>query len=155
MYLSLQIIFLSSLPTVQYFTSDRYQPEPETMFVVVTVILAVLGSLEAGPVVAEAPSVKLSVYYESLCGDSIRFITTQLFPAWQHFADDQTLQLDLVPFGKADVRLDRSFTSSSFNILLNSLLPMDQAGTSSVSTDQRSVGGTRCRPVYWTRYNIV
>ena len=78
------------------------------MFVVFTVILAVLSSSEAGVVVGEtrAPSVKLSVFYESLCGDSIRFITTQLYPTWQHFADDQTLQLDLVPFGKADVRLN-------------------------------------------------
>merc|ERR1711953_238894 len=76
----------------------------ERMFAVFAVILAVLASSQAGLVVrdVEAPSVKLSVYYESLCGDSIRFITTQLFPAWQHFADDQTLQLDLVPFGKAD-----------------------------------------------------
>ena len=77
---------------------------------VFTVILAVLSSSEAGLVVGEAegPSVKLSVFYESLCGDSIRFITTQLFPAWQHFADDQTLQLDLVPFGKANVRLTKT-----------------------------------------------
>merc|ERR1712154_120786 len=76
----------------------------ERMFAVFAVILAVLACSEAGLVVreVEGPSVKLSVYYESLCGDSIRFITTQLFPAWQHFADDQTLQLDLVPFGKAD-----------------------------------------------------
>merc|ERR1712241_539203 len=75
----------------------------ERMFAVFAVILAVLASSQAGLVLrdVEAPSVKLSVYYESLCGDSIRFITTQLFPAWQHFADDQTLQLDLVPFGKA------------------------------------------------------
>ena len=75
---------------------------------VITMILAVLGSSEAGLVLAEAeaPSVKLSVFYESLCGDSIRFITNQLYPTWKHFADDQTLQLDLVPFGKADVRLN-------------------------------------------------
>ena len=83
-------------------------------FAVFTVILAVLSPSEAGVVVntepegAQSPSLKLSVFYESLCGDSIRFITTQLFPTWQHFADDQTLQIDLVPFGKADVRLYRS-----------------------------------------------
>ena len=83
--------------------------------VVVTVILAVLSSSEAGIVldvdtdVGQSSSVKLSVFYESLCGDSIRFITHQLFPTWQHFADDQTLQLDLVPFGKATVRLYRSW----------------------------------------------
>ena len=73
------------------------------MFVVVTVILAVLGSLEAGPVVAEAPSVKLSVYYESLCPDSISFFIDQLWPSWQHFGED-ILQLDLNPFGNARVR---------------------------------------------------
>ena len=81
------------------------------LFAVFTVILAVLSPSEAGVVVntetkgAQSPSLKLSVFYESLCGDSIRFITHQLFPTWQHFNDAQTLQLDLVPFGKADVRL--------------------------------------------------
>merc|ERR1739838_979891 len=33
------------------------------------------------------PSVKVTVYYESLCGDSINFITTQLYPNWQHFGE--------------------------------------------------------------------
>ena len=113
------IIFLSSVTAVHYFIPQRdigrRQRETEAMLsVVVTVILAVLSSSEAGIVldvdtdVGQSSSVKLSVFYESLCGDSIRFITHQLFPTWQHFADDQTLQLDLVPFGKATVRLYRS-----------------------------------------------
>ena len=118
-YISSVIIFLSSVTTVHYFIPQRdigrRQRETEAMLsVVVTVILAVLSSSEAGIVldvdtdVGQSSSVKLSVFYESLCGDSIRFITHQLFPTWQHFADDQTLQLDLVPFGKATVRLYRS-----------------------------------------------
>eukprot|EP00092_Neocalanus_flemingeri_P025592 GFUD01027745.1.p1 GENE.GFUD01027745.1~~GFUD01027745.1.p1 ORF type:complete len:210 (+),score=58.98 GFUD01027745.1:11-640(+) len=46
------------------------------------------------------PSVKLTVYYESLCGDSINFVLTQLYPNWQHFGED--LKIDFKPFGKAD-----------------------------------------------------
>ena len=48
-------------------------------------------------------SVKLSVYYESLCSTSIWFVISQLFPSWEHFGQD-TLQVDLHPFGKANVR---------------------------------------------------
>ena len=50
-----------------------------------------------------ATSVKLSVYYESLCPDSIRFVTRQLYPNWKYFGQD-VLQVDLHPFGKANVR---------------------------------------------------
>ena len=50
-----------------------------------------------------ATSVKLSVYYESLCPDSIRFVTTQLYPNWKYFGQD-ILNIDLHPFGKANVR---------------------------------------------------
>ena len=67
------------------------------MFAVSVVILSLLSWARADP------SVKLSVHYESLCPDSIRFVTTQLFPSWQHFGED-ILQLDLNPFGKANVR---------------------------------------------------
>ena len=47
-------------------------------------------------------SVKLSVYYESLCPDSINFISSQFFPAWKRFGS-QTLNVDLHPFGNANV----------------------------------------------------
>jgi len=42
---------------------------------------------------------KLTVYYESLCPDSIRFITKQLYPTYQKLAFD----VEFVPYGKADV----------------------------------------------------
>ncbi|XP_008190388.2 GILT-like protein 1 [Tribolium castaneum] len=42
---------------------------------------------------------QVSIYYESLCPDSLRFITTQLYPTYPSFAN--YLRLDLVPFGKA------------------------------------------------------
>ena len=48
-------------------------------------------------------SVKLSVYYESLCSTSIWFVISQLFPSWEHFGQE-TLIVDLHPFGKANVR---------------------------------------------------
>lgn len=46
-------------------------------------------------------AIKVSVYYESLCPYSIRFITQQLYPNYYRFADN--LNLDLVPYGKANV----------------------------------------------------
>ena len=75
------------------------------MFAVFAVILSFLTSARAGVVLgpAEGQTVKLSVHYESLCPDSIRFITTQLYPSWQHFGEN-ILHLDLNPFGKANVR---------------------------------------------------
>ncbi|KAK5650808.1 hypothetical protein RI129_001837 [Pyrocoelia pectoralis] len=41
----------------------------------------------------------VAVYYESLCPDSIRFITKQLEPAYKHIGSN--LEVDLVPYGKA------------------------------------------------------
>merc|ERR1712154_330733 len=71
-----------------------------TMLVVASVVLSILSSAGARGVVAD-PTVKLSVHYESLCGDSIRFVTKQLYPAWKHFGED-ILKVDLNPFGKAN-----------------------------------------------------
>ena len=75
------------------------------MFAVSLLILSLLTSAKAGLVMGAGagPSVKLSVHYESLCPDSIRFVTTQLYPSWKHFGED-ILHLDLNPFGKANVR---------------------------------------------------
>lgn len=46
----------------------------------------------------------LSVYYETLCPDSIRFITTQLFPTFVNFGgfDNEYFNIDFVPYGKAN-----------------------------------------------------
>ncbi|KAF5281200.1 hypothetical protein FQA39_LY17840 [Lamprigera yunnana] len=44
-------------------------------------------------------TLKVSVYYESLCPDSIRFITSQLHPSYSKIGT--SLELDLVPYGKA------------------------------------------------------
>ncbi|CAH1969832.1 unnamed protein product [Acanthoscelides obtectus] len=44
-------------------------------------------------------TVKVSIYYEALCGDSIRFIAQQLHPNFPKLAD--YIDLDLVPYGKA------------------------------------------------------
>lgn len=45
--------------------------------------------------------VQVSVYYESLCPDSMYFISDQLWPTFQKIA--QIFTVDLVPFGKANV----------------------------------------------------
>merc|ERR1711973_537629 len=63
-------------------------------------LLSVLSSAGARGLVAEQ-TVKLSVHYESLCPDSIRFVTKQLYPSWKHFGKD-ILKVDLNPFGKAN-----------------------------------------------------
>merc|ERR1712226_1261963 len=47
------------------------------------------------------PTVKITVFYESLCPDSKRFVTEQLYPAWGKFG--QSLRVSLKPFGKAKV----------------------------------------------------
>ncbi|XP_053649486.1 gamma-interferon-inducible lysosomal thiol reductase isoform X1 [Cherax quadricarinatus] len=46
----------------------------------------------------EAPKVKVSVYYETLCPDSQRFIVQQLYPVWRDLKD--IIQLDIHSFGK-------------------------------------------------------
>ena len=48
-------------------------------------------------------SVKVSVYYESLCPDSQLFVYNQVAPIFQMFGPEE-LEVDLNPFGKANVR---------------------------------------------------
>ncbi|GFG33505.1 hypothetical protein Cfor_04976, partial [Coptotermes formosanus] len=43
--------------------------------------------------------VHVTVYYETLCPDSRRFVTFQLYPAWKDLKDH--LILEFVPFGKS------------------------------------------------------
>lgn len=58
--------------------------------------------------------VKVSVYYEALCPDSKFFVTYQLLPVYEDF--QKFINLDLVPYGKAQVRIN---TSSYKSILFN------------------------------------
>ncbi|EEB20533.1 hypothetical protein Phum_PHUM620270, partial [Pediculus humanus corporis] len=46
--------------------------------------------------------VNVTVFYESLCPDSIRFIKKQLHPTYSELKD--YMNVELVPFGKARVR---------------------------------------------------
>ena len=46
---------------------------------------------------------KVSVYYESLCPDSQLFVYNQVAPTFQIFGPEE-LEVDLNPFGKANVR---------------------------------------------------
>lgn len=45
-------------------------------------------------------AVNLSLYYESLCPDSINFVKFQLYPTWLLLTEDY-LSVDFVPYGKA------------------------------------------------------
>lgn len=44
---------------------------------------------------------RLSIYYESICPDSRRFVLNQLIPAYDKLS--QYLDIDLIPFGNANV----------------------------------------------------
>jgi len=48
-------------------------------------------------------AVKVSVYFESKCPDSIRFITTMLYPTWEKLQHTGIIHVELFPFGKAFV----------------------------------------------------
>merc|ERR1712109_218445 len=52
----------------------------------------------ASPVVGN-PSVDLAVYFESLCPDSIKFVSRDVPAAWRLFGPD--LRISFKPFGKA------------------------------------------------------
>ncbi|XP_056639384.1 GILT-like protein 1 [Diorhabda sublineata] len=45
-------------------------------------------------------ALKVTVYYESLCPDSVRFIGRQLYPYWNDLVD-YIDEMELVPYGKA------------------------------------------------------
>lgn len=61
--------------------------------ILVTITFYVLTSAQSDS------KVKVSVYYETLCPDSIAFVRYQLFPTFQ--AVPEILNIELVPFGKA------------------------------------------------------
>jgi len=46
--------------------------------------------------------VKVSVYYESLCPDSIRFLTNQFTPVYNQLGSSN-IEVDFLPYGKATV----------------------------------------------------
>lgn len=46
-------------------------------------------------------SISIQVYYESLCPDSINFITQQLYPTYQKLG--KYLTIEFKPFGNAEV----------------------------------------------------
>lgn len=68
--------------------------------------------LEADP--ESIGKVKISVYYEALCPDSKFFIKYQLLPVFEEFQED--ILLDLVPYGKAKVRLKLKCIKTSFKL---------------------------------------
>ncbi|CAG9106553.1 unnamed protein product [Plutella xylostella] len=65
---------------------------------VVCVAALVCGALAKNKKNDES-KVKIAVYYESLCPDSKKFITSQLAPVWRDFRGG--VKVKLVPYGKA------------------------------------------------------
>ena len=119
-------LILDKVASVTKVSSERIVTS-STMF-----LLLLLGSgLSLSNAVAAEPTAELTVYYEALCGDSIKFlfsfspslrtfnhlyiynldelifsapsfVTTQLTPAWEMFGED--LVINFKPFGKANVQ---------------------------------------------------
>ena len=50
-----------------------------------------------------ADPIKITLYYESLCGGCREFITSQWFPTYKKLNATGILQLELVPYGNAQV----------------------------------------------------
>lgn len=66
-----------------------------TKVVFITVLFAATNSINA-------QKLHVAIYYESLCGDSVRFITNQLNPAYEELKN--YIDIFFVPFGKSWVR---------------------------------------------------
>jgi len=63
-------------------------------------------------VAAVSAKLKVGVYYETLCGDSKRFIRSQLYPLMKEGADEY-LDVEFIPYGKATTTVSgSSFTFS-------------------------------------------
>jgi hypothetical protein len=58
---------------------------------------------------------KVSVYYETLCGDSKRFIKTQLYPV-KKSSLGQYFDVELVPYGKAMVKKTQTYGTITYFI---------------------------------------
>lgn len=61
------------------------------------------GDGQQSPTVSTSPKskVKVDVYYETLCPDSIDFLLNKLIPSYNELKEKIILQL--IPFGKAQV----------------------------------------------------
>ena len=69
--------------------------------ITLNVIFVLLFLIEQNGVVNCEEKVNITVYYESLCPDSIEFITGQLYPTYQSL--EKYLNVEFVPFGNAEV----------------------------------------------------
>ena len=87
---------------------------------------------------------KVSVYYESLCPDSQLFVYNQVAPIFQMFGPEE-LEVDLNPFGKANVREFFKYINQCQKLLICSGLITAGAGSSRVSTGPESATTTRSR----------
>ena len=85
------------------------------MFYKIFIFLKVLAQ---GP-----PPVLVTVYYESLCGDSIAFIKNQLHPTYNELSE--IMIADLNAYGKASVSIYNLLISYDHYIFIY-ILPLDE-----------------------------
>ena len=51
----------------------------------------------------EMKPIEVGVYFESLCPDSEKFITEQLYPTFKKLYGKKVFNLELIPYGNAKV----------------------------------------------------
>ena len=78
------------------------------MITLSNLIFVLLIIIKQNGVVECEEKVNITVYYESLCPDSIEFITAQLYPTYQSF--EKYLNVEFIPFGNAEVYNHHSFS---------------------------------------------
>lgn len=85
------LVCIIVLEVTHYYFIIRVQPKPNNKSVTQQIVL-----------VNDPNKITVSVYYEALCPDSRQFILEQLLPAYELISNN--INLDLVPYGKADTR---------------------------------------------------
>jgi hypothetical protein len=68
-----------------------------------TLVFVIVACSSANFIICKDDNVKISVYYESLCPDSARFITGQLSNAFREVIS--IVDIKFMPFGKANVNI--------------------------------------------------
>ncbi|KAF7268135.1 hypothetical protein GWI33_018698 [Rhynchophorus ferrugineus] len=77
------------------------------------IIVASLLAFTSAKSIRDQEPVQVQVYYETLCPDSIAFITQQLYPNYLIFGPDGLIDIELVPYGHASESVEdgiRTFT---------------------------------------------
>ena len=79
-----------------------------------TLVFVIVACSSANFIICKDDNVKISVYYESLCPDSARFITGQLSNAFREVIS--IVDIKFMPFGKANVNIIPYLSWAQFKV---------------------------------------